>query len=361
MAVSLITSSLLYDKFHNILNPLLNICNALVLTLLILTIIIFQSYNIKEIIIISIISIIFQIASVKSGQGFIILSWLFICASKNINIKIVAKETVFVSIFIIFVLIGLTGLRVIEVSVMLREDGLSRYSIGYSNPNQLGCIVLQIIVALTIKKSNKYTFGNLFILFFGFLFSYCVLNCRSVSACICLMGFFIVSFRNQQNNGLKYVGVIVAILAPILSIYISVIYNLQNNWLYNLDKIFSWRITLANLYLKKYGFSLIGFNMDLTLLGALDNAYVRAAIFYGLIPLSLYIYGIMQLFMSKENLTRIELICVITLMLYGLMESTIFIINCNFTLLILASILYKKQITLWAFFIKFKRYLEKNI
>lgn len=360
MAVSLITSSLLYDKYNNILNPLLNTCNALVLVLLILTIAIFQLYNIKEIVIISILSIIFQIASLNSGQGFIILSWLFICAAKNINLKIVAKETIFVSIFIMIILTGLTAIGVIEVSTMSRDDGVLRYSIGYSNPNQFGYIVLQIIVALIIKKNNIGSFRNLCILFIGFLFSYSVLNCRSVSICICLLGIFIVLFKGQHNSQLKYVGITAAILAPLLSIYISVIYNPQNNWFYNLDKVLSWRITLANMYLEKYRFSLMGNSLDLTVLGALDNAYVRAAIFYGLIPLGIYIYGVVQLFINNNDSRKAELLCIIIMIVYGLMESMIFIINCNFTLLIFANILYKKHNVCWKKLLKSKKILGEN-
>ena len=104
----------------------------------------------------------------------------------------------------------------------------------------------------------------------------------------------------------------------------------------------------------------MGNSLDLTVLGALDNAYVRAAIFYGLIPLGIYIYGVVQLFINNNDSRKAELLCIIIMIVYGLMESMIFIINCNFTLLIFANILYKKHNVCWKKLLKSKKILGEN-
>jgi len=341
LIVSLITESLLYEKYDNLLTPVLNACNFFVLISLIFIIIIVQSYSIKELTVICLLSIIFEISSFKSSQGFIMLSWLFICASKNIDLKFVAKETAFISISIILALIGLTVVGVIDVCIWTRPNGLIRYSIGYRNPNILGYIVFQIIIALIICV--KHNFSRWIILFCGFYFSYITLNCRTVAMCIFLLALLDLVFRNCIDKRLKFVGFIITTLSPIFSLYISIIYNSKSSWITSLDKFFSWRIAYANKYIEEYGFSLIGRGMDLTTLGALDNAYVRAIVFYGVIPLIIYTYGVVKLFICKNNSKNIELICIITMILYGLMEPHIFVINRNFTLLILSNVFYKKR------------------
>lgn len=343
LAVSLITLSLLYEKYIVFLKPFLNICNLIVFVLLVSIILFFQSYRFKELTAICICSLIFYSAALRSGQGFLLLGWLFICASKNIDIKIMSKETFFISVFILIMLCGLTVIGLIDISIGQRMDGFMRYSIGFANPNTLGNILLQIIIAFTIKR-NKWDLPYFIVLSIIFLLSYNILNCRSVSICIFLLGIFVLIFQNKHSQHLRILGFFITILASLLSIYISVRFNVKNSWMLELDTIFSWRITLANRYINEYGFSLLGAQLDLSLLGALDNAYVRAAVFYGIIPLILYVYANVQLFVQEGNYINVELICVIIMILYGIMEAQIFIINYNITLLILANTLYKRKV-----------------
>ena len=106
--------------------------------------------------------------------------------------------------------------------------------------------------------------------------------------------------------------------------------DISNRRWMQLNLLFSWRPYLIQRYYIKYGINILGNNVDKSLLGTLDNAYLALLIQYGL--LTLLLYGIAFTIISSYAKKRDNLqtaIIVIGYEVFFLVEFVPLLININ--------------------------------
>ena len=342
---SFVFSSTLGDVFGVISSGILDFFNIIVVGLLLVKIIFFQSYRKKEIVVIAIISGLLLVSAINARQIDFLLSWLFIVAAKNIRFQKIAKEVVCMTLIILPCMAGLSMGGIIENVVFLRADMSVRYSLGYSNPNTVGAMILQLCVAWGIYRNRKYGVKDIIATMMVAVIVNILIDCRSAMLLVVMFCGLVILFGRiiKRRRLVMYFCKSLLIIAPVFSIVSAVYFSFENKILSIYNDLTSWRGYYAYNYYKTYGFSIIGQNVE-KLRAYLDNAYVHGAIIYGVVPLCIYLLGLWILVKrtwEKEDL--IVLISVAIYCLYGLAEARIFIITNNFLLILLSKVVYEKK------------------
>lgn len=134
----------------------------------------------------------------------------------------------------------------------------------------------------------------------------------------------------------------------VLSIIGTLFFNSDNAFWNIIDKIFTKRFYFSNLCFREYGISLLGQNIPFTssLLAQqnkdtvkliLDNSYMRALLYYGLIPGALFLYTYYRLLKNTLKHSDLPLaFCLIIFAIYGLSERYMLDVFYNFPLIIVS-------------------------
>ena len=126
----------------------------LVFALLMFQIVFFQSYKKREVIIIVVITIPIIIATVLSGQRTMMSAWMFIVASKNVDLDDVIRTAYRILLVMLPAIMLLCLLGFIDNRVLMRGS-VQRYSFGFSHPNQLGLRVFQLMACHCYVHRNN--------------------------------------------------------------------------------------------------------------------------------------------------------------------------------------------------------------
>lgn len=328
----------------------------------------YQNYNKKELRVIIVTGVILLISSLLSGVQLLVTAFIFIVAAKDIDIRKLIQITIIIQVICIVIIAILAVSGTIEHRTVVRNDNTMRYSLGFKHPNALASQVLQLITCWVLYRWNNLNYRDYFAMLTLTLVVESLTDSRTSFLLMSLLVILVVFYkflynkkileRNTIDNILSVVVKITVIAAPIISIFMGVIYNPNSNILKMINKLFSGRIKLLNDYVLEKGYSIMGQKIEIISTfaskksevyntTALDNAYGHMAVRYGVVVLIIFVLGYYLLVKraSKEKNTPL-LIYIFIYFIFGLSEIYIFNLPYNIMLLYLSSVVYNEKSTI---------------
>lgn len=192
-------------------------------------------------------------------------------------------------------------------------------TLGFKNQNFFGLLIFDLVALyFLIGKNNIYKY---FVLVATGLFCWSIVNCRSASIAIFILGALVLLKRFLDKKGffilfLKYSYTIMACI----SIYIGNI-GISNSLLLLLNEVLSGRVVAWNEYFVQKPITLLGSFFYAYDFYALDNAYLYLLFRYGI--LVFLSYGIAYYYVAKRAIKQEAFtmqVVIISLSFYSLME-----------------------------------------
>ena len=336
-----------------------SIINWLVFFMLIIQIVLFQSYKKSELIIILVITVPVIVSTVLSGNRILLSAWMFIVAAKNNSLEKIILIAYRILLIMIPIVICLCIFGVIEDYTIMRGS-VQRFSLGFSHPNQLGLRVFQLTLCHCYVNKNKLGALNYCYIILATIFAFIIPNSQTtyISLIVFLLLLLIYKYiENQRQLILKiYARILLigALLLNILSIILSYIDVNKNIILSQIDKWMSARFSLCHRVWLIYGWSFWGSRIYVTeeerkLVGItrhlwLDNAYVSILLRYGVVIF--LVFSVFYLCLIKNMAVRKEYVLVTILFLYslyGIMENGLYMVRHNIFLIAFSDLLYNKR------------------
>ena len=332
----------------------------LIFALLMLQIVFFQSYKKRELIIIAVITIPVVIATVLSGQRTMMSAWMFVVASKNVDLDDVIRTAYKILLVMLPMIMLLCLLGFIENRVLMRGS-VHRYSLGFSHPNQLGLRVFQLMACHCYVHKNNLRKINYFYIFLATLFLIMFPNSQAAYITMGALLFMLLLYKYMKEEKPEYMqiyekGILYgAFCLNLFSIIFSGI-NVNNNFI--LARFNSWlssRFSVCHKVWMMYGVSFFGQKIYVTeeeraLVGIknplwLDNAYVSILLRYGILVFLIfsisYLYLIKVVEMQKDD---VLVIILFLYALYGTIETGLYMITHNIFLITFSTLLYRKSL-----------------
>ena len=329
-------------------NSWINIFTLIVSGLLLVKIIVYQKYNIKQFVLISITSAILLISVFFTRQTTLLPTFLFVVAAKGIDLKKFLKylfEALFVTVILI-ILLALMG--TIDNPIFQRSGSdVIRHSLGFLHPNLLGAQILQICgLFLVLKWEKVKTLDFVFILTLAMV-SHTFSDSRTSFYLILLMLFLTLLYKGlykiQKQTILDTIIKYSTFFFPAVSILLAHYYQSSHEVFRSLNDMFTGRLALLHRYYQRYGLSIFGQPIIINRTQTLDNVYAYLAISFGLLTFLLVIiayYKCIKILIAKRK-TPI-LISIFVFLVSGLFEVSFFRFTYNYTLVFLSLALYDK-------------------
>lgn len=288
-----------------------------------------------------------------SKCNYILMSFLFVIACKKIDVKKVIKfdiklKSLLIIITIIFYKIGLA-----ENIIMYRENGTIRNSLGFSHPNSLGAFLFAICLDIMYLKYKKNKFTDYILLGISLAIAFFICDSRaSQIGIILLLSLSLLLPKFEKNKILKKIIILLPLIVFIISILSIIFYSKGNSLFISLNVLFSNRIKWAYQFLNYYSINLFGNYFQLygvflnsgNYIRVLDNAYINLLLRFGLVIFITVMYSTTKLLARSIKYNRYEVILVLTVILiYGLMESSIFRLPYNSLILLFSELLYSNK------------------
>ncbi len=241
-------------------------------------------------------------------------SVLFIAAGQGINIKKLSKLAfVCCSVVVAAVMISFFLGIIPEISYLGKD--VLRHSWGFSHPNRFGSTVFALVCSVAVYYFPKCSFPQ--ICFFApaaFAIdsvarsgtsAYCVL----IVAALCLANSY---FASKKQSAVLKMFLFGFVFLSSVSLYFMIFYDVNSQWMFNLNDLFSRRLELMNMSYKEIGFGIFGLDSNtlskpaqMGLLGSelekgnvIDNMYIKTLIMYGLVPF-LVLFSLYFIFFRK--------------------------------------------------------------
>lgn len=337
-----------------------NVISYVILILLVVEIFFFQTYTLRELVIILFISLPISIATILSDYRILMSAFLFIIASKNIDfdkLVIYARRILVVMISLIIVL-NLMGF--INDKILYR-GGIVRHSLGFSHPNQLGLRIFQLMICYAYLHYDIMKIRGFFLVIASAVLMWIIPNSQSSVVCLSLLAIMMLTkiiltkYSPELIAGFARILILLSIVVNAFSVFMSCI-NLSNHPALNrIDRLLSVRFSSCNYVLRYYGLTLFGNKIYVSeqeriVAGIkkamwLDNAYMNILLRYGIIVYMLFsvLYIATMLYFYREK--KYNLIMIYTLFaIYGIMEIGIYVTSVNIFILAMAYPLYDPRL-----------------
>lgn len=285
----------------------------------------------------------------------VLLLFIFLCATKNIDYEVTFKRLYKTLIFICLIIIIFSVVGIIpnkESTGIVLQD--RRVYLGFRHPNYCGTVFSNIIFLKIINTKAKFKIDDYLLIFLLEIIN--IIGPKSKTSLI--LGAFSILMVFVYNNINKrfFTNLFRTVnYMPIIFILLSIssVYGYSNgfSWANTLNKLFSTRIEQMAYYWKNYRLTMFGQILEnvtssqsntLMQMRALDNGYLYILLGEGVIFTIEYIFMFIK--SSKEFILhkQIEKLIVLgILLLQGLMETFIFRIEMMPVLLILADGIFK--------------------
>ncbi len=330
---------------------------VLVLVLAAFQVLVLQKYSFHEIVELALLTIPIAIGAYNSQHRIFASAWLFIVASKYIDIDKAIDIVFVIEILIIISIIAMFELGMIDEIVTYRGS-IIRHSLGFLHPNFLGMQIFQLIAMWLYKRRQRISLFDFCLLGMAVLFTYAYPNSQSafVSMIIlCIITFFYILLMRKEDHlvVMSKVLIVIFLIVAVGSIIITFLDTNQYAFLKKLDKMLSWRFATGHMTLKHYGVTLWGQeiygSVDRPIIGLfykfyLDNAYMALLLRYGVVVLTIFLClycGTMIHFLKSKNYYMIVIL--FTYGIYGVMETNLFSLSKNIFLLSMSYLIFSKR------------------
>ncbi len=316
----------------------------------------FQVYTRQEMFVIVAMSVLLAIVTYNSSYNYMATCWIFIFASKNLEMDRLVRITYYLSIIMIVFVVFLFMIGSIHETVIIR-NGIIRHSLGFSHPNYLGMQLFHISACRYYMHYKKQRISDYLFAIMAALIAYYYPNTytATISICVVTVFFFIYHVVGRNDRSLTLFSVImvcISIFCNLLSIRLSVFPIGHREIIAMIDSILSQRFTQCHRTLEYYGVTLFGQRISTFIsLGSgryvrlfLDNGYMAILMRYGII---MYVVFSITLFFTMVYLTRRKQYCVVMVLacysIYGLMENNLFSLAHNCFILLLGYYVFRKK------------------
>ena len=333
-----------------------DLCFTLVIALIFLLKIMSQTYSIKKLLLLMILTIFFVYVSFKCNEYVIMLSWLAIIGFQGVDIRKYLKISIIIKaiLILVHVLIYYYDLNFGKISgdIYYNFSGIMRYNFYLGNPNAVSGLITWTILEYIFLRYEKINIIDYIALIVSIILIY--MSTRSRTMLIASMMFVVLLFVAKSKNSkihniLKKVSGWIFPFLAICSILLSIFYYQIPNIEY-IDTLLSRRVSLGNIAINNYGLTILPqrvdyqnrvsfedrYDMNLTV----DNLYIRMGISYSLIILVIVSYAFYKV---QGNITEKEAIFIILYAVVGVTENYILNAFICFPSLFLGRVIYKEK------------------
>lgn len=185
--------------------------------------------------------------------------------------------------------VSIALLSLIGVVDLYYKGAKEALEFGMQNPNTVPVIVFAIIVAVNLQKDEQLNGKMLMIETIICFLLYYFSRARTAGIILVLYIVSLIIFRNAKRvsktmAGLQYLFLIFACI----SIAVAILFHNRTAIWYQINNLVSGRLWAWDMYFTHYGIKFLGQKIDLTV-AALDNAYLRLLIQYGLLTFIAYL------------------------------------------------------------------------
>ena len=332
----------------------LNYCENICWIFLVCRSVFLEKYNRKEMAKVLCLFGLAIISMFLSGGSHLLLnSILFIIASKNVHFEKIVKVVLVSNVIGVAITVFLAITGQIEANVVSRVyDGarvVTRFSLGFSQPNYLGSHLFIICLCLSFVMFKRMSWKIVTLLLLLDVFIY--LSCYSRTNCLLVIAILLVSsLTNRINlirlNGHRVLEKILELL-PILVFAIMMLCTVfySDTVFGAVNEIMSNRLRYAHEYYTNYGFSLLGQPVDFseitTRAYTIDCAYIYLAIRFGIIWALLFPFAFTKVCKRAIEMNRLDIVVLIaTIALWGISETYYFRVQYNFVLILMGTLLF---------------------
>ncbi|GAX05148.1 putative membrane protein [Secundilactobacillus pentosiphilus] len=302
-------------------------------------------YTLPEIVIIGFGVLLGLYAFVIVKLNVLLISVLFMSAAKKVKLNWFIRRDFILRTTLLISIIFANRIGWIPSVVGLREGTFTfvRDSLGFGQFNITGALIMICIleyIYLNFGKLTAFAYESILILVFLTLVT---TNSRGSMLAVLLYVLFSWIYQNHPEAMGQFVkrnGELVKYQFGIFSIFsIAIVtwFDYNSSFWKTLNNLVSDRINILNQYYLKFGIHLLPQKVgDYRSAGAIvmDNVYATLAIQYGLLILLIFVivyYVLAKRAFQAKNIGFVLMLVV--LMVFGLIESTFFIIGINFTIM----------------------------
>lgn len=333
LAYFLLSISVLYERVIFI-QDYLSIIKAISLSLFVLQILLNLSkkrYAKKELAIYSVFFAICALIFLQTGFFTPMRLLIVIVSCKTISFRKIITIDLILKIFNLITLILLFTLHA-TTDFSFSRDNISRYALGFSNPNMLAMHVsLAIIDFLYLKEMKiKSSYKVLMLLILAVVFI--LTNSRSILLIATLLFSYLFLQKKIDTILTSKKIILIIMLLPFIIGITSIVFSINQystgSLAYNIDKSLSGRIWLQSQYMKNYNITLLGNHIVFD--KPLDSFYIRSILSYGIVGLLFYTAIIERsIFLGKTRNNKIIIFIYLIFVLYGIIENLQFDVAYN--------------------------------
>ena len=280
-----------------------------------------------------------------TNENTILFSFLMCMLAKDTVYKQVLKDYVKTQILIFIVMIISVILSLADNVTVIFGYGIG-YSLGMYHPNNTAGLMLSILLCWNYLHNYYSLLHRIIVCSITGIIIWYITASRTCTVLVLIYIFLLLFYQLIKKIGFKKIfkkSKFIIIIAFLFSVYMTSKYStlLDTNLI---DTNFFVRFTMAYRLYKEYGLHLFGSYIEFrgmeaaTILGGhaiiLDNAYLKLAIYYGIVPTIIITWLLRGIFVRLYKIRNIELLLMaILFIIYGFMESSVLMIQYNFTLL----------------------------
>lgn len=199
--------------------------------------------------------------SSRNKAPFFLVILLWTCGQFDIN-KII-NIFLYTNAVGMFTTVFAQNLNIIPDITIMRENGITRYSMGYIYPLEFMVHYLFLVLLYVYLKNERYNYKDFLLINFINVLLFKITDARTSFIIITIFSFIALIVKHISIDWFKklfkvnYLYCIVFIIA-ISSIVLSIFYNPNIDALNKLNQLMSGRLLLANKAFNEYGFTLFG-------------------------------------------------------------------------------------------------------
>lgn len=271
-----------------------------------------------------------------SGDFTLLKLFIVIIAAKDADMRKFVKVFALIKGTAVLLTLLLWRIGILE-ALYYQDDKVGYYNTyGFCHRNVLGANVAILCLAWFYLRYRRLKVQDVVIWSMIAALSYRLVASRTslLIMVLTIAGVYLFQKKEQLIMGFSHTRRIVlwGFIAVIVLCIICTIFYVRYNFFWEfIDKIFTKRIRFAHYCFKEYGLSLFGQRIpfvssiqaqtgDVDKL-ILDNAYMRALLYYGIIPGALYLAGYFKVLdMSLRKKDCALLVSLVIFAVYGLSE-----------------------------------------
>ncbi len=284
---------------------------------------------------------------------------LCITSMKDIKFESIMRYDLCLKVIILMLLMCFYYLNMTR-DVSLIRNGLERVSFGFSHPNTFAIVFAVVVLEIFYvfrKKRDKFHF-----LILGatiFFLNYFSGSRGSVILLFTFLLFTLLSYIKflrwvLNTKVFRFLTENALTIFAIISIALIIQYRASNEFVLKLDKMVSGRIRLTSSYFDNYFINLFGNNIPVigtdeaqkagAKLLVIDNTYIYFLLRFGIVSYLVFASSFFfEIWYSFKKRDKTYIIIIISLIIYGLVETYTYKIPFNTFILLAGDVIYEDR------------------